>query len=90
MRAANRGTLRAAARAVASTDAPIGTDPSLSELTLSAPDGTPLATPSALTAGEAFSVTSSSPATSSGPGTFDGPGNSNSPGTSGSGEWYQG
>ena len=71
-------------------DAPIGTDPSLSELTLSAPDGTPLATPSALTAGEAFSVTSSSPATSSGPGTFDGPGNSNSPGTSGSGEWYQG
>jgi hypothetical protein len=42
-------------------DAPIGTDANLSELTLSAPDGTALATPSALTAGNAFSVTSDGP-----------------------------
>jgi hypothetical protein len=47
-------------------DAPIGTDANLSELTLSAPDGTALATPSALTAGNAFSVTSDGPGTSDG------------------------
>jgi hypothetical protein len=38
-------------------DAPIGAGVNLDELTLSAPDGTALATPSALTAGGAFSVT---------------------------------
>jgi len=38
-------------------DVPIGTGVNLSELTLSAPDVTALATPSALTAGSAFSVT---------------------------------
>ena len=57
-------------------DAAIGTGQNLTEITLSAPDGTALATPSALTAGDAFSVTSDSPVTSGG--------------TSGWGEWYQG
>jgi Peptidase A4 family len=58
-------------------NAPIGDGPNLSELTLSAPDGTALATPSALTAGNAFSVTSDGPGVSDGPGASDG-------------EWYQG
>jgi hypothetical protein len=43
-------------------DAPIATGANLSELSLSAPDGTTLATPSALTAGNAFSGTSDGPA----------------------------
>ena len=66
-------------------DAPVGTDANLSELTLSAPDGTALATPSALTAGNAFSVTSDSPVTSDGSGTSESSGTSGGPGSWGRG-----
>ena len=52
-------------------DAPIGTNENLTELTLFSPAGTVLAAPSALTAGNALSVTS------------DGPGPSDSPGAAG-------
>jgi hypothetical protein len=45
---------------------PIGTNVNLSELTLSSPAGTVLAAPSALTAGNAFSVTSDGPGPSDG------------------------